>query len=105
MKADSAVIAATAAALVVLAIQVFCSSGPAAASDDFRGQLHPPFQIVVAALHAAAHVLTNRSQTAPVRESSYPDNSRLGPRSMVRMGKAVGGAILRYLVVVLSSLD
>jgi hypothetical protein len=108
MKADSAVIAITAAALVALAVQGFGSNGgggPTSASDDSLGLLHHPFQIVVAALHAAAHVLTNRPETAPARESSHPVNNRIGAWPVVRMGKAVGSAILRYLVVVLSLLD
>jgi hypothetical protein len=112
MKAASAAIVIATAAWVALAIQSFGGSNgepailSAATSLGMVGHTSP-FQIVVAALHAAALLLTTirpEARRAPAPISSH-SCQRSGTGPMGLMGKAVGGAILRYLVLVLSSLD
>jgi hypothetical protein len=112
MKAASAAIVITTAALVVLAVQRFGGSNsepviPSATTSLGVVGHNYPFQIGVAALHAAAHVLPTvgpEARHAPALESSR-SYQRRGAGSMGSMGKAVGSAILRYLVLVITSLD
>jgi hypothetical protein len=97
----------------VLAIQSFGGSNRdpaiAPATSSSLGMLghNSPFQIVVAALHAAAHVTRTvrpEARHALALESSR-SYQRMGAGSMGSMGKAAGSAIFRYLVLVITSLD
>jgi hypothetical protein len=119
MKPDSAaIVIATAALVVILAVQGFGSSegrgysGPEITSFSTPlGMLGHPFQIVVAVLHACAAVVLSkphltRTATSVPRAASPKSSRREGEeRSAVPNGKSAGSAVLQYLVLVLSSLD